>query len=249
KSPATETPEPEPASDTTPATAEEPSKIPPPEVLLGAALRDELDAGATGAPVSNGTAPDLAVDPEDVIPLAGTGRALVLRPEREEDEAVRRLVRSVQRWRSLAAGLAAFAVALAGITVTTAVAPDLLPDQLRPRPPAEPVREVVRTVEVPGPSPGRFVAVLQAPATTPAFLVTLEPDHKSLMVRRVAPEQEGDKRYELWLVSDRLPAPRSLGLLGTAEFTIVPAIAEFSPEIVESAAYAVSLEEPTGSPV
>jgi anti-sigma-K factor RskA len=164
-------------------------------------------------------------------------------------ETVRGLVRSVQRWRNVAAGVAAFAAGLAGLTVVTALAPDLLPVPLRP--PVRVVevpREVVRTVEVPGPSPGRFVAVLQGTSAQPAFLLTLDPDRKSLMVRRVGAEDEGDKRYELWLVSDRLSAPRSLGLLASAEFTTVPAIASFPPDIVDAAVYAVSLEAPTGSP-
>lgn len=231
--------------------------------------------GVEESPTPGAEAAPIAVDrPEAEIaavpveppsePLAES-RALVVRPPSPDDsfgghaavgsvtghdaETVRGLVRSVQRWRSVAAGFAAFAAALTALTVTTALAPDLLPLPLRP--PAQVVevpREVVRTVEVPGTSPGRFVAVLQGNSARPAFLLTLDPDHKSMMVRRVAADDEGDKRYELWLVSDRLPAPHSLGLLGGAEFTTVPAIASFEPEIVDAAVYAVSLEASTGSP-
>ncbi|MDC7785118.1 hypothetical protein PQJ75_02500 [Rhodoplanes sp. TEM] len=229
------------------------------------------ESAAPGAKTTNGSGPDLragigptaavdahdgidlAVDAEDAI--AQPGRDLVLPPP-GDDEAVRRLVRSVQRWRSLAAGLAAFAIALAAITVTAAIAPDRLPEPLRLAPQTvEVVREVVRTVEAPAPppvpanEPARHVAVLQAEGTTPAFLVSLQPDRRSLMVRRVKAADEGDRRYELWLVSDKLSAPRSLGLLGTGEFTIVPAVADLPADLVESAVYAVSLEAETGSPV
>lgn len=140
--------------------------------------------------------------------------------------------------------------------MTAAIAPDWLPEPLRLAPrTVEVVREVVRTVEAPTPpplpanEPARHVAVLQAEGTAPAFLVSLQPDRRSLMVRRVKTADEGDRRYELWLVSDKLSAPRSLGLLGTGEFTIVPAIADLPADVVETAVYAVSLEAETGSPV
>ncbi|NVO16127.1 MAG: anti-sigma factor [Rhodoplanes sp.] len=235
---------------------EPPPPVAPPEPSEAHAADESRPGDDTSRPAADLSGPETPAEAAD-------SRAVVVRlPSPDErfgdvaggltghdPETVRGLVRSVQRWRSAAAGFAAFAAALAALTVITTLAPDLLPLPLRP--PAQVVevpREVVRTVEVPGASPGRFVAVLQGNSARPAFLVTLDPDHKSVMVRRVAAEDEGDKRYELWLVSDRLPAPRSLGLLGGAEFTTVPAIATFEPEIVDAAVYAVSLEGPTGSP-
>ncbi|WP_201159413.1 anti-sigma factor domain-containing protein, partial [Rhodoplanes elegans] len=215
------------------------------------------DAVVPGYPRGPAGGPDLGPASG---PLEGsTGGALVPLPAAGDDATVRRLVRSVQRWRSVAVGLLAFVLALAGLAATAVLAPDWLPPELRLVPGRVEVREVVRTVEVPvapppapaapATDPARHVAVLQAEGTTPAFIVSLQPDRKSLMVRRVKAADEGDKRYELWLVSDKYPAPRSLGLLGTAEFTIVPAVADFPPDVVADAVYAVSLEAEAGSPI
>ncbi|MFD2181882.1 anti-sigma factor domain-containing protein [Rhodoplanes azumiensis] len=216
------------------------------------------DATVPGYPRGPAGVPDIGPAPG---PSGGApGGALIPLPTGGDDATVRRLVRSVQRWRSLAVGLSAFVLALGGLAAAALFAPDRLPPELRLLPGRVEIREVVRTVEVPiAPSPAppaapptdpaRHVAVLQAEGTTPAFIVSLQPDRKSLMVRRVKAADEGDKRYELWLVSDKYPAPRSLGLLGTAEFTIVPAVADFPPDVVAAAVYAVSLEAETGSPI
>ena len=63
-------------------------------------------------------------------------------------------------------------------------------------------------------NPGRFVAVLQPNATSPAFILTVDVATRTASVRRVAGGPPPGKSYELWLVSDRFPAPRSLGLVG-----------------------------------
>jgi anti-sigma-K factor RskA len=66
-------------------------------------------------------------------------------------------------------------------------------------------------------------------------------------VRRVAGGPPPGKSYELWLVSDRFPAPRSLGLVGTSDFT-KPTLANYDPAVISNATYAVSLEPEGGSP-
>jgi anti-sigma-K factor RskA len=161
------------------------------------------------------------------------------------------LTRRLQRWRGGAYGLGALAAALAGIVVTAALAPENLPAPLRPEPKierVEVVRDVVRTVEVPAPAPSRFVAVLQSSPTAPAFIMTVDLAARSLTVRRVAAEEHADKSYELWLVSDRYPAPRSLGLIGAGEFTRAATLASFEPDTISAATFAVSLEPEGGSP-
>ncbi len=67
-------------------------------------------------------------------------------------------------------------------------------------------------------------------------------------MRRVAATPEPGRSYELWLVSDRFPQPRSLGLVGEEEFTVRPALASFDPDTISGATYAVSLEPQGGSP-
>jgi anti-sigma-K factor RskA len=159
------------------------------------------------------------------------------------------LAKRLRRWRGGAVGLGALAAALAGIIVTAAVAPERLPEPLRPKPKIETVevtREVVRTVEVPATS--RFVAVLQSGPNAPAFIMTVDLAQRSLTVRRVSAEERSGKSYELWLVSDRYPAPRSLGVIGAAEFTQVPALSAYDRNTISDATFAVSLEPEGGSP-
>jgi anti-sigma-K factor RskA len=98
------------------------------------------------------------------------------------------------------------------------------------------------------PVPSRFVAVLQSSPDAPAFIMTVDLAQRSLTVRRVSAEEQAGKSYELWLVSDKYPAPRSLGLIGTREFTQVPALQAYDRNTIENATFAVSLEPEGGSP-
>ena len=149
------------------------------------------------------------------------------------------------RWRRAATGLAAIAAVLLAVVVTTAYNPELLPVQLRPKP-VEVVRVVERTIEKEV-NPGRFVAVLQPNAASPAFILTVDVATRTASVRRVAGGPPPGKSYELWLVSDRFPAPRSLGVVGTSDFTR-PALANYDPAVISNATFAVSLEPEGGSP-
>ena len=62
------------------------------------------------------------------------------------------------------------------------------------------------------------------------------------------PPPEPGKSYELWVISDRLGAPRSLGVIGEGDFTERPALAAYDPGIVRNATYAVTVEPSGGSP-
>jgi anti-sigma-K factor RskA len=151
------------------------------------------------------------------------------------------LTRSLGRWRQAAAGLAAIAAVLLAVVVTAALDPQMLPAPLRPKP-----VEIVRTVTKEA-NPGRFVAVLQASSISPAFILTVDVASRTATVRRVAAEPLAGKSYELWLISDRFAAPRSLGLVGGAEFAR-PTLASYDPTTISDATYAVSLEPEGGSP-
>jgi anti-sigma-K factor RskA len=145
------------------------------------------------------------------------------------------------RWRQAAAGLAAIAAALFVVVVTAVHNPELLPGPLRPKP-----IEVTRIVEKEV-NPGRFVAVLQPNAASPAFILTVDVANRTASVRRVAGGPPPGKSYELWLVSDRFPAPRSLGLVSD-EFARPAALANYDTAVLSNATYAVSLEPEGGSP-
>jgi anti-sigma-K factor RskA len=108
--------------------------------------------------------------------------------------------------------------------------------------------EVVKTVEAPAKAPGRLVAVLQKDAAAPAFLLTVDPESRTFTMRRVAVEPEPGKSYELWLVSEKFSAPRSLGVVGGEEFTQRAGLAAYDAETINAATYAVSQEPEGGSP-
>jgi anti-sigma-K factor RskA len=149
----------------------------------------------------------------------------------------------LRRTRAVAAGASALAATLALFVTASLFKPDLLPAKLRPQP-----REIVRTVELPAKEPARLVAVLQKDAGGPAFLLTVDTAKRTLTMRRVAAEPEPGKSYELWLVSDKFPAPRSLGVAGNGEFTQQALQASYDPDTVNNATYAISLEPEGGSP-
>ncbi|MGZ5877530.1 MAG: anti-sigma factor domain-containing protein, partial [Bradyrhizobium sp.] len=59
---------------------------------------------------------------------------------------------------------------------------------------------------------------------------------------------EPGKSFELWLISDKLPRPRSLGVIGGDDFTARPVLASYNTDIVNNATYAVTVEQAGGSP-
>lgn len=140
--------------------------------------------------------------------------------------------------------MTAVAAGLAGVVALQAYRPDLLPEQLRVKPKVE----VVRVSAPPPPQSAQLVAVLQQNAALPAFILTMDAATKSFTVRRVGAAPQPGKSYELWLVSDRLERPRSLGVIGGSDFTIRPSLAAYDGETISRATYAVTLEPEGGSP-
>jgi anti-sigma-K factor RskA len=97
-------------------------------------------------------------------------------------------------------------------------------------------------------APHEFVAVLQKSADSPAFVITVNLDTRDLTVRPVAPPPQPDKAYELWIINDKLGAPRSLGVIDSANLTANPGLNKYDRAIVENSLYAVTVEPPGGSP-
>jgi anti-sigma-K factor RskA len=182
---------------------------------------------ATVAPSAEMRLPDVA--PPVAPPAAGDVVAL-----RE------RLV----RWRNLAAFAASLAASLLLFVVMQLAAPGLLPARLRPKPEAT----APTTARAEAVSSPRFVAVLQREATAPAFVLTVDVASRSLTMRRVSAPREPGKSYELWLISSKFPAPRSLGLVGTGDFTQASDLPLEDPGSIGDATFAVSLEPEGGSP-
>ena len=151
-----------------------------------------------------------------------------------------------KRWRNVASVATALAAALVGMLAVQVYRPELLPEALRPKP-------RIQTVEVktPAPSPvpsAQYVALLQRDAGSPAFILTVDAATKNFTVRKVGADAEPGKSFELWLISDRLPQPRSLGVIGGSDFTARPVLADYDAGTINAATYAVTVEQAGGSP-
>jgi anti-sigma-K factor RskA len=151
-----------------------------------------------------------------------------------------------RRWRNIASVATALAAALVGMLAVQVYRPELLPDALRPKP-------RIQTVEVKTPAPppapsAQYVALLQRDGGSPAFILTVDAATKNFTVRKVGAGAEPGKSFELWLISDRLPQPRSLGVIGGSDFTARPVLADYDAGTINAATYAVTVEQAGGSP-
>jgi anti-sigma-K factor RskA len=157
------------------------------------------------------------------------------------------LARRVRRWRRLTLAVGAIAALLAAYVAVWQTAPDLIPLQLRPSASGM----LARHDAAPGggrSQQDRLVAVLQQEPMAPAFLLTVDTQNRTLVLRRVSAAQETGRSYELWLISSRFSAPRSLGIVGNGEFTQHALPANYDVDTLRTASYAVSLEPAGGSP-
>jgi anti-sigma-K factor RskA len=152
-----------------------------------------------------------------------------------------------RRWRNVASFATAAAAALIAMVALQVYRPELLPDGIRPKP-------RVQTVEVRTPAPpvqpsAQYVALLQKDGGSPAFILTVDAASKIFTVRKIGSDApEAGKSFELWLISDRLPQPRSLGVIGASEFTARPVLASYDANTINAATYAVTVEQAGGSP-
>lgn len=151
-----------------------------------------------------------------------------------------------KRWRNLASVATAMAAALIAMLAVQVYQPDLLPNGLRPKP-------RVQVVEVKTPAPpvvpsAQYVALLQRDAGSPAFILTVDAATKNFTVRKVGAAAEPGKSFELWLINERLPQPRSLGVIGAGDFTARPVLADYDAGTINAATYAVTVEQAGGSP-
>jgi anti-sigma-K factor RskA len=161
-----------------------------------------------------------------------------------DNSNVIQLAGRARRWRNIASVTSALAAALVVMLAMQVYQPDMLPNGIRPKP-------RIQTVEVkapPPPSAAQYVALLQKDAGSPAFILTVDAATRNFTVRKVGAQPEAGKSYELWIVSDKLQRPRSLGVIGGNDFTARPVLSGYAPDVVNEATYAVSVEPPGGSP-
>jgi anti-sigma-K factor RskA len=156
-----------------------------------------------------------------------------------------RLSAQARRWRRVATFTTAIAAALVAMIAVGVYQPDLLPDGIRPKPRVQVVE--VKTPAVPAPS-AQYVAVLQKDGGSPAFILTVDAATKNFTVRKVGAAAEPGKSFELWLISDKLQRPRSLGVIGGGDFTARPVLSSYDADTINTATYAVTVEQAGGSP-
>ncbi len=199
---------------------------PPQEQPVAAAAATGSVAETPVAAASPDVIPEPAAEvPSNVVPLAGRKRS----PQ------------------TFGWFMTAVAASLAAVIALQAYRPELLPEKLR-------VKPQIQVVEVKTPAPpastlpAQFVAVLQQNPAAPAFILTVDTATKNFTVRKVGAAPEPGKSYELWLVSDKLPRPRSLGVIGGSDFTIRPALSAYDTDTINKATYAVTIEPEGGSP-
>ena len=202
-----------------------PEPLPPPLIDLSDTSEPAIDPSESAfRPIT----PPVAPDASNVVPLD----------------------RQAARWRSIARVTSALAAALVAMIGIQLFAPDMLPDALRPKPRTELVE--VKTTAPPAPAApsSQYVALLQGQAGGPAFILTVDGTTKDFTVRKLgAPPTEAGKSYELWLISDKLGnRPRSLGVIGASDFTARPILAAYDADVINSATYAVTIEQAGGSP-
>jgi len=176
-----------------------------------------------------------AVATEAVAPMAPVDNSNVVR-----------LSAQARRWRNIATFTTAIAAALVAMIAVGAYEPGLLPDAMRPKPRTQVVE--VKAPPAPAPASAQYVALLQKDGGAPAFILTVDEATKKFTIRRVGPPAELGSSYELWLISDKLQKPRSLGVVGSGDFTSRQVLASYDTDTIKTATYAVTVEQGGGSP-
>lgn len=192
--------------------------------------------------VPRASEPSQAAEPRHATGPAMLARATRRRPVNDNANVVA-LTAKMRRWRRVANAMTAVAAVLLATIAVQVYQPDLLPAGLRPK-----QRPQVAQVSAPPGPPAQYVALLQKDGASPAFILTVDAGSKTFAVRRVGAAVEPGKSYELWLVSDKLQRPRSLGVIGGSDFTVRPALAAYDADTVNRATYAVTIEPEGGSP-
>jgi anti-sigma-K factor RskA len=220
-------PLPPPVSPVEAAAGSEPSVQTVPDLLAEAAQSSEDSKTAELASPLLPSQP--AAEFDDRLP-----RSTVPQPAGAETAAADQ---NAEFWRGIAMGASVIAVLLAGFIIFTQLAPGLVGSRG-----AQTASGAAKPASVP-----QLVAVLQQEPTTPAFLVMLDPQQRSITVRRLTAAPDSGRSYELWLYSSRSPKPASLGAVGNSEVTTRPIPQNIDIETMRSATYSVSLEPASGS--
>ena len=151
-----------------------------------------------------------------------------------------------RRWRNIATSATAIAAALVAMIAVGAYRPELLPDQFR----TQPRTQVVQAKVSAGPRrhrPSMSPCCKRMAGRRRSFSRLTGRPGISRFARSAATAEPG-KSFELWLISDKLQRPRSLGVIGAGDFTTRPVLASYDADTIKAATFAVTVEQPGGSP-
>jgi anti-sigma-K factor RskA len=232
-----------PASDKVPLAPIGPTPLTKPETIA-AAQTGTHDADLLGALASKLLPPEAAAEVRAQAEGKSTSGWFSRPSPSPNTSAIERgtdafyLARRVRLWRTMAFAASVLSLALAAFIALLQYRPGLVSSlgfgmpQLFAAAPAEPPAS-------------QLVAVLQHEPTSPAFLLTVDPDKRTLTVRRVLAKAGAGHSYELWITPLGSSQRRSLGIVGDEEFTQRPA--NIDPAIMLSATYEISYEPAGGS--
>jgi anti-sigma-K factor RskA len=180
-------------------------------------------------PAAEQTAAAANAQPVQTPALSPAPEPAPAQPRIERNAEIVSLARRVSQWRLMTAAAGAIAALLAIFIAVALLAPGVIPIAGQS-------------------SSARLVAVLQQEPMSPAFLLTIDPQSRQLIVRRITETSGPGRSYELWVIPARSSAPRSLGLVGKDEFTERAIPSGLDLDTMRAASYAVSLEPAGGSP-
>ena len=208
-----------------------------PQLALSLTANDALDMIAAAKALPDSNSDSVAAEPVMAAPTTPISAA----------SNVIDFPQQVRRWRSIATATSAIAAVLVAFIAVQAYRPELLPTGVRPKP-MQQTAQLPAGAQTASVAAAQYVALLQKDTTSPAFILTVDANTKNFTVRKVNAANEPGRSYELWIVSDKLQKPRSLGVIGSHDFTIRPDLASYAPDMVNQATYAVTDEPEGGSP-
>lgn len=133
------------------------------------------------------------------------------------------LARRAARWRNAFVGATAIAASLIGILG---------------------YRETFKSKEA-----TQYVAVLSAGKDLPAFLLTVDTRTDMAVITAVNAPAQSDRTYQVWMVSDEMPKPKSLGMVNKpGEMQLMPMQSGKEMNLLMNASFVVSVEPMGGSP-
>lgn len=151
-------------------------------------------------------------------------------------------------WRAIALSASAIAAALIALLAVNVYRPELVPWMPKPKQPAQQVTQAPAPVVVQAAPAAQYVALLQKDNNSPAYIMTVNARTRSYTIRRLGDAPQSGRSHELWIVSDKLQRPRSLGTIGTTEFTTRNVLASYDADVMQKATYAVTVEPDGGAP-